>query len=271
MENCNEVLVAIINSHKDFLIASEDHWYRIPVDSQQKWLKQCWPPRWVAFYQTKVFGEEAYSIRYYAKVKGIQLAYRWQLFPDDSQDRKANKRYHQVWLEPLERLPQPILSRRRRRIIFIPTTWLKFKTAVEINDLYHESSLEDRLWAELKRLEIQAERQELVEVQKRSYFLDFAVYCAKGKLDLETDGDQYHANPEKSAIDNVRNNDLGSQGWQVLRFTTEQIQNEMVEYCVPKIVATINYLGGVEDVGKLVARKIDLDAPGGTYQRSLFE
>lgn len=43
--------------------------------------------------------------------------------------------------------------------MFIPTTWEKFVNAVEINDLYDESSLEDQLWAQFKRLEISAERQ----------------------------------------------------------------------------------------------------------------
>ena len=91
MQERGEVLVAIINQHRDFLLASEKQWYRIPVESQAKWLKERWPPRWLAFYQTKVFGNEAYSIRYFAKVKGIQEAYRWQLFPDEKDDPKATK------------------------------------------------------------------------------------------------------------------------------------------------------------------------------------
>lgn len=271
MTQRGDVLVAIVNSHPDFVIARDKHWYRVPVDSQQKWLKDRWPPKWLALYQTKIFGEEAYSVRYYAKVQSIRTVYRWQLFPDEPSDPKATRQYHQLILEPLKRLESPILSRRRRRIVFIPSTWNKFTSAVEINDLYNESSLEEGLWAEFKRLQIQAERQELVAVNRRSYFLDFAVYCGKGKLDIETDGDEYHANPEKSAIDNVRNNDLGSKGWQVLRFTTRQIQEQMAEYCVPNIIDTINHLGGALDEGKLIPRKIDKDAPGGTYQMSLFD
>jgi hypothetical protein len=53
---------------------------------------------------------------------------------------------------------------------------------VEINDLYDESPLEDRLWVEFKRVEIGAERQEFVEVKKRLYALDFAICCALGKI-----------------------------------------------------------------------------------------
>ena len=271
MQERGEVLVAIINQHRDFLLASEKQWYRIPVESQAKWLKERWPPRWLAFYQTKVFGNEAYSIRYFAKVKGIQEAYRWQLFPEEKDDPKATKRYYQLWLEPLRQLPHPIFSRRRRRLVFIPTTLAKFHTAAEINDLYDESALEDHLWNEFKRLTIGAERQELVTVATRNYFLDFAIYCGNGKIDVETDGDEWHANSEKAALDNLRDNDLESRGWQQLRFTTKQIREELTAYCVPKIVETINYLGGIHEEDELLPRKIDLNGPGGAYQLGLFD
>jgi len=43
-----EVLVAIMNDPTDFVLAQEQHWYRILVDSTPKH----WPPQWLAFYQT---------------------------------------------------------------------------------------------------------------------------------------------------------------------------------------------------------------------------
>ena len=173
-------------------------------------------------------------------------------------------------LQPLRQLPQPIFSRRFRRIVFIPTTAERFFNAVEINDLYDQSPLEDKLWKEFKRLQIQAERQELVKVNHHNYMLDFNIYCAKGKVDVETDGDSYHANPEKALNDNLRNNDLEAAGWKVLRFTTVQIREQMAEYCVPNIVDTINYLGGLDE-GGLVSRKIDLNTPYGSRQLGLFD
>jgi very-short-patch-repair endonuclease len=265
-----EVLVAIINNRPDFALAMEEHWYRIPVSSQEKWLKDRWPPKWLALYQTKKLGLEAYAVNYYARVRSIRQAFRWQLFPNQPRNEKSSRRYHQLLLEPLRSLPKPIVSRRRRRIVFIPTTWEKFSSAEEINDLYLESSLEDQLWTALKQKEIQPERQELVTIEDRNYFLDFAIYCALGKIDVETDGDEWHANPEKAALDNVRDNDLESAGWQSLRFTSHQIKDQVAEYCVPKIVRTINRLGGLEEEGKYMPRKIDPDAPTGTYQPSLF-
>jgi very-short-patch-repair endonuclease len=240
------------------------------VSSAKKWLKNRWPPQWLAFYQTKVFGPEKYSINYYARVLDIQQVYRWQLFPNQPGDKKSSRQYYKLKLEPLRRLSKPILSRRWRRIVFIPTTWLKFVNAVEINDLYDDSPLEDRLWAEFKRLEIQAERQVFVKVKNQDYALDFAVYCAKGDLDIETDGDTYHNDSEKASQDNVRDNTLKTVGWRVLRFNTPQIQEKMTDYCIPTIVENINNLGGIEE-SKFMPRKIDLDAPGGTYQPSLFD
>lgn len=271
MSNRGEVLVAIINHRLDFNIANEKHWYRIPVSSKEKWIKDRWPPKWVAFYQTKVFGQEAYAVNYYAKVIDIRQVYRWQLFSDQPQDEKGKRRYYQVFLETLQQLAKPIYSRRHRRIVFIPTTWQKFINAIEINDLYDESSLEDRLWAALKRFRIEAERQEHVTVKDRNYFLDFAIYCGLGKVDIETDGDEWHATPERAELDNLRDNDLESIGWQRLRFTTHQIQEEMTEYCIPKIVKTINNLDGLKEEGKFMPRKIDLNATDGTYQPGLFD
>jgi very-short-patch-repair endonuclease len=264
-----EVLVALMNNHADFVIARDQHWYRIPISSVNKLLKNRWPPRWLAFYQTKIFGPEAYAIHYYAQVVNIKSVYRWELFPNLPRDKKSNQRYYQLLIEPLQRLSQPILSRRLRRVLFIPTTWQKFLHAIEINDLYGGSPQGDHLWAEFKRLQIQADRQELVKIKRQDYALDFAIYCPKGKIDVETDGDTWYVHPEKAAQNNRRDNALESAGWNVLRFNTAQVQEEMAEYCVPTIAETINKLGGVEE-GRVLPRKIDLDESGGS-QKGLFD
>ena len=169
---------------------------------------------------------------------------------------------------PLQRLPQPIFSRRRRLIVFIPTTWRKFVNAAEINDLYDESPLEDRLWAELKRLNISAERQEFMPAKGHTYALDFAIYCTLGKIDIETDGDTWHTDPERISLDNLRDNDLETADWKLLRFNTPCIMEKMAEYCLPTIVENINTLGGLDE--KPVPRKVSLDARG-SRQLSLFE
>ncbi len=264
------VIVAILNRLDDFSILQKEGWYRIPAASVDKRLSRHWPPQWLAFYHTRVFGSLAYGVHYFARVLDVRTAYREELFPDDPIGPKSGRRYHQIFFEPLRTLPQPILSRRWRLIVFIPTTWKKFVGAVEINDLYDESPLEDRLWAALKRKRIAAERQEYVRVGDEDYALDFAIYCVGGKLDIETDGDTYHANPKRAPIDTLRDNNLKTAGWDVLRFTTLQIREELDEYTVPTILKNINRLDGIEE-GKLLGRRFDVDGSDHLLQSSLFD
>ena len=139
MGHRGEVLVAILNNRSDFVTARDRGWYRVPVSSAQKWLKDRWPPQWLAFYQTKVFRHEAFAVRYYADVLEVREVTRLDLFPDQPNHEKAHRRYYQLMLASLQQLKEPILSRRWRRIVFIPTTWGKFINAVEINDLYDGS------------------------------------------------------------------------------------------------------------------------------------
>ncbi len=189
MARKGEVLVAILRTHQDFAIAREENWYRIPVDSAQRLLKDRWPPKWLAFYQTKRFGGQAYAVNYFCEVTDIQTARRYELFPNEPQDERGAQSYYKISFDRLNSLPSPIPSQRLRRVVFIPTTLRKLQAAAEINDLFDDSPLENKLWRALKRVSIPAERQEPVHVRATRYYLDFAIYCAKGKLNVETDGD----------------------------------------------------------------------------------
>jgi hypothetical protein len=302
MSKRGEVLVAILNNILDFEIARDQGWYRIPVSSQRKWLRDRWPPHWLAFYQTKVFGpEEAHRVNYYAPVLSIRQVVRAQLFSHDPNDAKGRQRYYQLRIGPLQRLAAPIRSPRWRRIVFIPTTWDKLITASEVNDLFDDSPLEDQLWAAFKQRDIAAVRQFFLRVDAspptslkdgrhqgppsrdvssetgqrirertgRYYTLDFAIFCASGNIDVETDGDTWHANPERAAEDNYRDNELETRGWSVLRFNTKQIREQTESYCLPKVVENIDRLGGLDE-GRPVPRHIDLDSLRGYHQPGLF-
>jgi very-short-patch-repair endonuclease len=261
-----DVLVAILPTRADFEILQQQGWYRIPADKALK----SWPPRWLAFYQPQVFGPEAFAVNYYGRVRDIRLVKRRDLFPELPHDPKADRDYFQIRLEGLELLPRPILSARWRRVVFIPTTWPKFVRAEEINDLYDESPLEDDLWAELKALQIKAERQWLEQVETAYYFLDFAIFCERGRIDVETDGDTYHTQPERAASDYRRQNHLTSTGWKVLRFNGQQIREGMSSDCVPLVVKTISRLGGASDDG-VIPRGLRYSADGVVQQLALFE
>ena len=260
------MLVAIINSKADFAILQEQSWYRIPVASAPR----RWPPQWLAFYQTKIFEEQAHTVNYYGRVRDIEIVRRREMFPNEIPSANSEREYYRIRLDSLEKLERPIRSPRWRRIVFIPTTWQKFTRAVEINDLYDESPLEDRLWAELKRQKVSAEWQWDLKTSDARYLLDFAVFCLKGNIDVETDGDTWHASRQRIPRDNQRDNTLQSAGWHVLRFNGKQIRESLAQYCVPKITDMINRLDGLIDDG-LVPRRFYNLPEGSGQQLGLFE
>ncbi len=259
-------LVAILNNQRDFEILQQEGWYRIPVTNAPR----RWPPRWLAFYQTKIFGEDAYCVRYYGEVAQIERLPRPALFPQERPNPKSDKVYHKISLRDVKMLPQPIRSLRPRRIVFIPTTWQKLITATDFNDLFDDSPLEDNLWRSLRSWQIRAERQWMEDVGSQRFLLDFAIFCNGGKIDVETDGDSYHIGKEEGGRDNLRNNALTTAGWQVLRFSTAQIRERTADYCVPEILKTINRLDGLLD--ESAAPRIFYQTDTGTAEQlSLLE
>jgi very-short-patch-repair endonuclease len=258
-------LVAILNNRGALAILREQGWYRIPVEHVPK----RWPPTWLAFYQTKIFGDEAYAIQYWGRVKAINRVKRIDLFPNEIASARAAREYYRVQLHSLEQLPKPIPSRRWRRIVFISTTLSKLSVAAEINDLFDDSPLEDALWKALKAKGIDAERQWLAEFGDANYALDFAIFCNKGNIDVETDGDTWHAERSRIGLDNQRNNNVATEGWAVLRFNGHQIREGLNKYCIPTITRTIQELDGLKTDG-FVPRKFHKLPHGTIQQLSLF-
>lgn len=119
-------------------------------------------------------------------------------------------------------------------------------------------------------LEIPAERQHHEKADGANYCLDFAIYCAEGKIDVETDGDTWHITKDGSRKDNIRDNALETKGWRTLRFTTQQVREEMTSYCIPKIAENINHLGGIKTDGAQIPRKLDLKNGSDMEQLRLF-
>ena len=184
-EQRKEVLVALLPRKSSLKTLLSEGWYHIPVETAPK----RWPPKVLAFYQGKVFGDEKYQIRYFGDVANIEIVPRKKLFPHDEENQsKAERLYYRVDIKELKTKYKPIPSFRPRRLVFIPTTLEKFELAEQINDLFDGSPLEDRLWNALKYINVLAERQWKIVVQNRKYYLDFAVFCHNGKLAIETDG-----------------------------------------------------------------------------------
>ena len=110
MSKRGEVLVAIVNKKLDYAILREQLWYRIPVSSVEKWIKERWSPKWLAFYQTMAFGAEKHAINYFAEVLDIREVRRRQLFPDEPHDEKSNRRYYKVFVKFIQTLQKQIYT-----------------------------------------------------------------------------------------------------------------------------------------------------------------
>lgn len=138
-------------------------------------------------------------MRYYAAVTKVEIVTRAELFPEETNSSRSEQTYHKISFGPLRELVQPVVSYRARRLLFVPTTWAKFSQATEVNDLFHESPLEDVFWHELRRQNLPAERQVLLQTNGKNWVCDFVFYCAKGNVDVECDGDTYHMSPEAAS------------------------------------------------------------------------
>ncbi len=176
----DRVLVAIMNSRRDFEIARDEGWYRIP----QKYA----PPSTteaavLAFYFTKAFGEEEkWSIHWYGPVRGHELARRRDLFPDELDHPRADEAYYKLQLGPLMQLELPIHSLRWRRITFIETSWDRFTAAEEINDLYASGA--DGLYVTLKDEGFWPEREFEIRESDVEYTVDLAIPCQEGTVTI---------------------------------------------------------------------------------------
>ena len=242
-----EVLVAIMNNQRDLEIAQTHSWYRIPVKSANRFIRDLEQMQYLAFYQTMIFKKDAFAVNYYAEIERISTAPRIELLPDEAGHQNAEVPYYKLEISPLQRLSQPIPSKRLRRVTFITTTLEKFQTAQEINDLFHTSPIEDLMWEALKVAEIQAERQYEIRERDTNYDLDFAVECSDGaKIDIECNGDTYHSTKAARDRNRRRNTYLTTGGWLVQRFGTDEIRND-IRGCIDQVRTLINQHGGPVD------------------------
>lgn len=262
-----DALVAILNSKRDLALARDEGWYRVPAAHAPAALTNG-SIRTLALYLPKEFGADAFQVVYAAPVLGMTTQPRRELLPDEPLHPRADQPYLRVALGALSRLARPIPSQRLRRLVFIATTQTKLRRAQEINDLFHDSPLEDRVWDALQAAGITAERQYYVSGDdKGMYALDFAIFCQERNLDVECDGDRWHANPTRARGDNRRNNYLGARGWSVLRFSTADVEQDL-----PHVLREVRQ--AMHDCGGPASPAPD-DAPalppGHLWQHALWE
>ncbi|MEO8147220.1 MAG: DUF559 domain-containing protein [Bacteroidia bacterium] len=235
-----------MNNHKDFAIARNELWYRIPKDKAPPNIREH-TAKLISFYHTKVFKNENSTIRWFGEIKSISIVKRKDLFPKEIENAKTENEYFKLEFYPLKELVIPIISLRPRWQLFIQTTEEKFFSAKEVNFLFSRSELEDKFWTSLLKLNIYAEREYFITVSNKNFFLDFALFCKNRNINIEVDGDQYHMDADAVRNDKNRNNLLESKGWSVLRFTNRDIDYNLND-SINIVRETVNKYGGIQDL-----------------------
>lgn len=246
-ERTSRVLVAVMNSHRDYEIALERGWYRIPYERA--------PSRvgadYLAFYQTSVFHEERWAVNYYATITRYHVVSRRSLLPDEPEHPRADALYYRIDIGPLLRLSPPIPSQRLRRISFIPTTLERLLHAEEINDLWCGSPDEERLWRAFKESGIGVERRYPLREDAPECTVDFALLCKEGRVGVCVEGAPPVRNVrmvrEFPLIDEYAANALG---WTIVQLGHRDLARPAAA-CVEAILKVVGRLGCVTRAGSI--------------------
>jgi hypothetical protein len=140
------VLVGLLPAPRDLEIARLLGWYRIPFRSAPKVIAV----DYLAFYQPGSFGDHAGRIEWTAAVRGHELTTRGELLRDEADHPRAHEEYFKVQLGALERLKQPILADKWKRLTFLYTTGEYLLRARTLNDLVVQSDERQLLWQSLR-------------------------------------------------------------------------------------------------------------------------
>lgn len=196
-EAVRDVLVVLWPEPRDQEHARDRGWYRIRPGAAVDRLGDLSRFRTLAFYQPDSFGPEGRRVQYSAPVLAYERRTRAELLPEERDHVRGQQRYHCFRLAPLAELPRPIVSRRGRRLLFIPTTGNHLARAREINELFAGTPIEERMFSALKAAGLWPEREYFVELSRpearhtrpAAHFLDMALFCRERNLDVECDGD----------------------------------------------------------------------------------
>lgn len=216
MKADNLVLVGVVKRKKDLIVAQDEHWYRIPEGQAPRGLHA---DVVALFLSGAVFKEKNGGIHYYAYLQGEELAYRRDLFPDETEHKNADERYHKLQLSPLQLKIPPILNKPNPyRFAFIYTTWDRFQSAVHIRDLYSTADyFVDRVFYALREEGMQVKRDWEHRAGEMTYptTAKLRILCENGEVvasvevDHRTDGliylnpTQYLADPQRAVAQSL--------------------------------------------------------------------
>lgn len=140
------VLVGVVTAPRDLELARVLGWYRLPARSAPRILNV----DWLALYQTSAFGQERWSIRYLAPVRGHELTTRGALLQAEPNHPRAREPYFKLQLGPMECLARPIPACRWRRLAFLYTTGERLMAAADVRELVIDPAERAVLWQALR-------------------------------------------------------------------------------------------------------------------------
>ena len=140
------ILVCLLPSPRDLEIARLLGWYRIPLRTAPKVVAV----DYLAFYQPSAFGERGGQIEFVAEVRGHELTTSGELFKEEAEHPRANEEYFKIQIDGLERLKEPVIAEKWKRITFLYTTGEYLLKAKTINDLVVDGDERHVLWRSLR-------------------------------------------------------------------------------------------------------------------------
>ena len=140
------ILVCLLPTPRDLEIARLLGWYRIPLRTAPKVVAV----DYLAFYQPSAFGERGGKIEFVAPVHGHELTTRGELLKDEADHPRSQEEYYKIQLGGLEKLPQPIMADKWKRLTFLYTTGEYLLNAKLLNDLVVQNEERDILWKSLR-------------------------------------------------------------------------------------------------------------------------
>ena len=233
------VLIAVVNRQQDLETILTKKWYRIPVKRI--------PARhfdYIAFYQTTALGKQGGKIEYFGRVTKRKKTTRAKLLPQEAHHPHAHHEYYQFTFRTIRRLGRPIVNKPGMRINFGYATLNKLNRARTLASLYGIRQVEavfHKLLAK-HRILFSAE----LPIRKNGiirYRLDFAIFCKKGKIDVECDMKKFHSGI-RCCNDAKRDRFMKKNGWKVLRFTDEELLGGP-DQCLNDLKTCIKSLGGI--------------------------
>ncbi len=154
LEPTSLVLVCLLPTPRDMEIARLLGWYRIPLRTAPKVVAV----DYLAFYQPSSFGEAGGRIEFVASVRGHELTTRRELLKDESNHPRADEEYFKIQIGGLEKLSNPIIADKWKRLTFLYSTGEYLLKAKTLNDLVVKDDERALLWHSLRE---RAENQQL--------------------------------------------------------------------------------------------------------------